>query len=138
MKKLFLLCFTLLTFLSCSIDDVNNDINYNFEFIAIEDVIIPSTFVQGETYDITVSYYRPSTCHAFHDFYYLKDGATRTIAVINAVNNSLNCEDIEDELVEVSFQFIAVYNQVYVFKFWQGEDENGNDVYLIYEVPIVD
>jgi len=94
--------------------------------------------VQGETYDITVTYYRPSTCHIFHDFYYLKDGATRTIAVINAVNNSSNCEDAEDELVEVSFEFIAVYNQVYIFKFWQGEDENGNDVYLIYEVPIVD
>lgn len=137
MKKLFLLCFTLLSFLSCSIDN-DNDAVLDFEFIPIEDVTIPDAFVQGETYDVIMSYYRPSNCHVFHDFYYLKNGYFRTVAIINAVNNNTDCESFENELVEVSFEFIVVYNQIYVFKFWQGEDANGDDIYLTYEIPVID
>lgn len=137
MKKLFLLCLSLMIFLSCSIDDDNN-LNYDFEFVPVEEVNIPEEFVIGEIYQIGITYYRPSACHDFHDFYYLTNGNERTIAVINIVFDDSDCELIEDQLVEKTFNFKAVYNQIYIFKFWQGEDENGDDVYLIYEVPVVD
>lgn len=137
MKKLFLLCFTLMMFLSCSVDN-DSGVNFDFEFIPIEEVSIPEEFVLGEIYQINVTYNRISTCHDFHDFYYVPNGNERTVAVINVVYDYSDCDMLEDQLIEKSFDFKAVYNQIYIFKFWQGEDENGNDVYLTYEVPVVD
>ncbi len=137
MKKLFLLCFSLMLFLSCGVDD-DSAPNFDFEFIPIEEVNIAEEFVLGEIYQIGVTYYRPSTCHNFHDFYYVVDGNEITIAVINIVYDDSGCELLEDQLVEKAFDFHDFYNQAYIFKFWQGEDENGDDVYLIYEVPVVD
>lgn len=137
MKKLFYLCLILLSCWSCSLED-DDYINYNFEFIPIEEVDIPSSFIIGETYQIKLHYNRPSSCHVFHDLYYRSDGPERTIAVVNVVYDNSNCEDLENSLIERSFYFRAIYDQVYIFKFWQGEDENGEDIYLIYEVPVVE
>ena len=139
MKRLFFFCIAILTFWSCSVDDNSvNGVEYNFEFIPIEDVVIPDSFVLGETYQIDVMYFRPTTCHTFHDFYYVADEEERTVAVINTVYENSGCETLEDVLVEKSFDFKAVYNQTYKFKFWQGEDEIGGDIYLTYEIPVVD
>jgi len=38
--------------------------------------------------------------------------------------------------VDVSFDFKVIYTGTYVFKFWQGKDVNGNDLYYIVEVPV--
>ena len=137
MKKLFFSCLILLSFWSCSLED-DDYVNYNFEFIPIQEVDIPSSFILGETYQIKLYYNRPSSCHVFHDLYYHSDGPERTIAVVNVVYDNSNCEDLENSLIERSFNFSVIYDQVYIFRFWQGEDENGEDVYLIYEVPVVE
>lgn len=136
MKRFFFIYLTIITFLSCSVDD--DSIDYNFEFIPIEEVGIPESFNLGETYQIDLTYYRPTTCHAFHDFYYVANENQRTVAIINIVYDNSNCEPLEDELMDVSFDFKAIYNQTYMFKFWQGEDDNGDDIYLIYEVPVIE
>ena len=49
-----------------------------------------------------------------------------------------NCNDLSDELVEATFNFIVTSNGSYIFKFWQGVDENDEDQYLIIEVPVID
>ena len=121
---------------SCDVDD--DYVDYNFEFIPIENVVIPESFNLGDTYQISMTYFKPTSCYAFHDFYYASEGNERTVAVINVVFESSNCVALEDEPVEVFFNFIAKYNQTYVFKFWQGEDENGEDIFLTYEVPVVE
>jgi hypothetical protein len=54
------------------------------------------------------------------------------------VIESESCEDLADDLVEVTLDFIAIYNQTYVFKFWQGLDENDNDLYYVVEVPVIE
>ena len=136
MKRIIFICITILTFLSCSIDD--DSISYNFEFIPIEDVVIPEAFVLDSIYQIDVSYYRPTTCHGFHDFYYVAEENQRTVAVINIVYDGSNCDTLENQLVEKTFDFKVVYNHTYVFKFWQGEDENGEDVFLTYEIPVIE
>jgi len=139
MKQLFFICITLLFFTSCSVDDSNdyNGIDYNFEFIPIESVEIPESFVFDSIHQIRITYFKPTNCHDFYDFYYLANDNERTVAVINVVYDNSNCEPLEEQLVEKSFDFKATYNQTYIFKFWQGEDENGEDIYLTYEVPTV-
>lgn len=137
MKKIVFICIIILNFWSCSVNDDSNTNNYYFEFIPIEDVTLPEVLKLDSIYQIDVTYYRPSTCHNFHDFYYLAEENERTVAVINIVSDNINCTPIESELVEKSFDFKAVYDQTYIFKFWQGEDDNGDDIYLTYEIPVV-
>ena len=141
MKRLVFICLAILTltFWSCSLDDDSvGTVDYNFEFIPIEEVVIPDSFVFGETYEISVSYFRPTTCHAFHDFYFVAEDEERTVAVINIVYDNSDCEPLEDELVEAYFDFKVIYDQIYEFKFWQGEDETGEDIFLTFEIPVIE
>jgi hypothetical protein len=136
MKKLIFLCAIILSFWSCSVND-DNGVNYSIEFLPVEEVVIPQEFKFDSIYQIDVSYYKPSTCYQFHDFYYVPENEVRTIAVINKVFENVSCTQ-QMELVENSFDFKVKYNQTYVFKFWQGEDETGEDIYLTYEIPVVE
>tara|TARA_R110002049_G_scaffold307520_1_gene508221 strand:+ start:32922 stop:33242 length:321 start_codon:yes stop_codon:yes gene_type:complete len=106
--------------------------------LPVESVDIPDEFTLGETYPIVVKYLRPSTCHVFNDFYYRKDNNERTVAIIAADFDRSDCEDLEDELTNATFNFNVTGNGSYIFKFWQGEDDNGDDQYLTFEVPVVE
>lgn len=137
MKRLIIISLSLILLASCSLDNNGLDNNYTLDILPIESVNMPESFTYGETYPITVSYLRPSTCHSFKEFYYLKNDNERTVAVINYDFIAHNCEDLTDELVEATFNFIVTRTDSYVFKFWQGVDENDVDQYLIIEVPVV-
>jgi hypothetical protein len=135
MKRLVVFCLTLMLFASCSVDD--DSTSFSFEVLPVESVDIPDEFELGETYPITVSYLRPSTCHGFKEFYYLKENNERTVAPITYVFDNNDCETLEDNLVEATFNFIVTSNGSYIFKFWQGEDTDGETQYLIIEVPVI-
>lgn len=137
MKQLFLLCVLALSLASCSVD-TDDSTDFYYEILPIESVEIPEEFTLGETYEIHLKYLRPSTCYAFNDFYYTSDLNQRTVAVINTVYPNAPCELLDNELVDVSFNFKVTNNGTYVFRFWQGEDESGNDTYYIVEVPVVE
>ena len=134
MKKLVLLLSLLFAFNSCSTDDGDN---FRFELLPVESVEIPNEFTLGETYEITIRYYRPSTCHAFNSFYYEKNLNTRTIAVESIVFEQDGCEALESVLVEKKLYFHVINNDSYIFKFWQGANEYGEDVFLEYEIPVI-
>ena len=136
MKRVIILCLTLIFFASCSLND--DDGNFNFEILPVESVDIPTEFALGETYPITISYFKPTTCYAFRDFYYIKDLNERTVAPINYVFERNDCETLNDELVEATFNFIVTSTGSYIFKFWQGEDNNGESQFLTIEVPVVE
>ena len=136
MKKFLILSFILALFASCDINDDGRD--FTFEILPVESVDIPESFTLGEVYPITVSYLRPSTCHVFNEFYYAKENNVRTVAVITYKFLDNNCEDLENELVEETFNFKVTSNGSYIFKFWQGEDTNGENQFLTIEVPVVD
>jgi len=136
MKKLFVFCVLLCSLVSCSLGD-DNSANYHFEILPINSVDIPDEFVLGETYPITVYYTKPSDCYTFNDFYYVRELNQRTVAVINTVYDDQVCTQATEE-VQATFNFIVTSNGTYVFKFWQGEDESGTDLYYIVEVPVVE
>ena len=138
MKKLFFFGFIIAAFWSCSLDDSANE-DFQFEILPIESASVPDEMSFGEVYTIGYSYFRPSTCHGFNDLYYVADDNIRTVAVINTVVNNNACQDLTNELVERSFSFFVQNNSdSIIFKFWQGEDDNGQDIYLVFEVPIVE
>ncbi|MDB9960825.1 hypothetical protein OAD62_01890 [Oceanihabitans sp.] len=135
MKKIIFILFAFILF-SCSVEDDNLDTH--FEIIPVESAVLPDEFVLGNLHLITLTYLRQSTCHAYNDIYYVADSNERTVAVINIVFDSNgNCEEISDEL-EASFNFRATDPGSYIFKFWQGTDDDGEDLYLTVEVPVVE
>ncbi|OUR93855.1 hypothetical protein A9Q87_03860 [Flavobacteriales bacterium 34_180_T64] len=136
MKKVVFLLVLLASLISCSINDDNNR-TFEYEILPIESVDMPNEFVLGEVYTIYVTYNKPSGCHVFSDFYYVSELNQRTIAVISTIYTNQDCAQTSIS-EEVSFDFIVNNNGTYVFRFWQGEDENGNDLYYIVEVPVVE
>ncbi len=85
-----------------------------------------------------MTYTKPNGCYYFNDFIYEVDDQQRTIAVVNTVFTNLNnsAKKMQTEEVTVHFDFIVLSNETYVFKFYQGEDENGEDQFLLVEVPV--
>jgi len=134
MKKIFIYFLVLFTF-SCSLD---SDYEETFaEIVPVESVIMPTEFVLNEVYEISLTYLRPTTCHAFNDIYFVSESNERTVAVITTVfTSNYPCEDLYTEL-EASFNFKPINTGSYIFNFWQGEDDNGEDQYLIIEVPVI-
>ncbi|WP_299223689.1 hypothetical protein [uncultured Psychroserpens sp.] len=136
MKKLILFGFLMFGLWSCSPDDDNLP-SFYLETLPIESVNIPEVFVFGSTYEISMTYLRPTGCHLFNDFYYVSELNQRTIAIINTVFTDQPCTDLEDEFITVSFDFQVTSMDNYVFRFWLGPDESGNDTYHIVEIPVI-
>ena len=137
MKKILFLALVagLTVFNSCSVDD--NTADFQFEFIPIETVEMPEEFNFGDTHTISVTYKRPSTCHSFSNFQYIQEtGNVRTVAVVNFVTSGNNCEALEEDFQTETFSFSVLDAEPYTFRFWQGKDDSGQDIYLIYEVPV--
>jgi len=135
MKRVFFLLSMFLVLNSCSInDDVEK---YHFQLAAVEEAILPDSFELDGTYEITLKYYRPSTCHGYDGLYYDKYLNIRTIAIRNIVYERNDCIPFDNELTEVTFNFHVTNNGSYIFKFWKGTDTNGEDIYEEVEVPVI-
>ncbi|WP_293872222.1 hypothetical protein [Flavobacterium sp.] len=135
MKKIILLLGLFFLLNSCTPD---SGTNYTFELRPIQSVSIPTQFTLGHTYPITVRYTKPTTCHYFSTLYYDKDLNIRTIAVENAVAQRNDCHNLSatDGIAEYTFNFYVTSNGSYIFKFYQGKDANGVNIFLQYEVPV--
>lgn len=92
----------------------------------------------NQVYEVTMTYTRPDSCYIYSDiFYSYDDETTRTVAIICSVyDNSYGCEPLEYPEYEVSFDFHPTQVGTYTFRFWQGQDENGVDQFLILEIPV--
>jgi len=49
-------------------------------------------------------------------------------------SNDFETIDIEQEL---TFKVHALQESPYLFRFWQGDDDNGDPIYLTIEVPVI-
>jgi len=139
MKKILFLALIMssMIFNSCVVDDNASDVQFSFELVPVDSVEMPLAFSLGSTYTISVIYKRPSTCHAFSNFEYVQQtGNVRTVAVVNFVTIGTDCETLEEEFKTETFGFNALSSEPYTFKFWQGRDDEGEDIYLVYEVPV--
>lgn len=138
MKKIISAIFILTLMFSCSFnDDIDEDAAYT-DIIPIQSAEFPDYFEFGQEHTITYNYLKPSTCHNFYDLYYAAEENTRTIAVVAYVEVNESCETLTDENVERSFVFRAEEpaGTVYTFKLWQGRDNNGEDIFVTYEVEV--
>ena len=135
MKK-FVLLFVLGTLFSCDIGG-DDDVNFELELMSITDVDIPLELIFNESNEITVNYVRPNGCYEFNDFIVQPQGNTRTVAAVDTVFNDPDCSQNPVQ-ASVSFNFRPLSMDPYIFQFYQGTNQSGEDQYLIIEVPVVE
>ncbi len=138
MKKTFLLLCPLivsLTFSSCDLED--DGPNFHFVPLRIESVEMPESFDLNETYEINVTYTIPDGCTYYEGFDVVKEEtSTRKVVAVGAqrTDQEVCTEVVREEMA--SFNFVVLYDQIYLFRFYQGEDANGEQLFLEVEVPV--
>lgn len=123
------------SFTACSLDDDGTNFKYvNLKVVSAE---VPESFELGQVYDIKVNYLKPNGCTFFEGWDIHKHELTeREIYPIGAeLVNERSCDEIATE-VEVTFKFEVIYDQEYLFKFWTGQNADGEDEYIEVIVPV--
>lgn len=134
MKKLIALICILVLSISCIQEP--DDPRIHFELLPVESVVLPTSFTVNTVNEIEVTYFRPSSCHGFEDFYYTKNGSTRTIAIINYVEEEQECLPLLNQLQTQVLKFKPIATGTYLLKFWKGKDANGVNMYEEFSVDV--
>ncbi|MFD0795919.1 hypothetical protein ACFQZJ_00490 [Maribacter chungangensis] len=136
-KKLMLLLFCTGVLLGgCSLDD--DDVqNFHFATLRINSATLPDAFELNETYEVSVDYTLPNNCAFFEGFEVTQEDTTvRNVVAIGSVRtDQVGCseESIEGQ---ASFNFTVIHNQPYTFRFYQGENSEGEHEFLEVDVPV--
>ncbi len=134
MKKVFLILGLLGLVTSCSLDDDRAELNYEVQ--PVVDFELPDTLVWGQRYNFKVRYISPTSCNYFFDFDYAQRDSTRFVYIIDAVYEEEMCTDTPTDTTTVYLPFETRYNYDYIFKFYTGEDENGEDTFITDTIPV--
>ncbi len=140
MKRLYVwLCTGIVAVISvsCSLDD--DQTNFKYATLKTVSANLPDTFELGRVYRIDVKLLRPDECTFSETFDVSRDFTDstniRTVAAIGIVLDQADCAVVNDSIQD-SFQFEVIYTKPYVFKFYTGDDENGEAEFLEIEVPV--
>lgn len=138
MMKQFVALFLIVFLIAgCNNDDDYNDHDYHLEYIGVVSADLPDEFIYGRTYRINVTIELPNSCYYFYNQYdYFYEGTSRLIYPIVHVDDGVPCtQNIRETTFSIPVQ--ALQFEPYIFKFYQGEDVNGQDLFLTVEVPVI-
>ena len=138
MKRICSLVLWMVIAVSLQGCEIESDQNFHFVTLRILDAQVPESFELNEIYDIQVTYANPDRCTGFEGFdFFTVDETTRNIVAIGTVSADSNtaCVQIVENF-EASFQFEVLYTGTYTLRFYNGDDEEGNPIYLEYEVQV--
>ena len=125
----------LLVLSACDIGE--DEVSYHFVSLTTVDVDMPEEFRLSETYEIGVTVLVPNGCTEFAGFDVLPEGTTvRRVVAIGTEEVDAACTAVLSE-VQASFEFICLYPGTYRFRFWTGKNEDGTDLFMEYDVPVV-
>ncbi|MFK7814228.1 MAG: hypothetical protein AB8B59_17150 [Maribacter sp.] len=137
MKRFLLLLFTLS--LLASVNSCNKDDGPNFHFapLRITSAELPDAFELNQTYQITVTYDIPDGCTSYSGFDVTdSDTTVRNVVVFGTVRTDLDGCTLALTEGQASFNFICLYNQPYVFRFWQADANSEEEEYFEVVVPV--
>ncbi|WP_339652860.1 hypothetical protein [uncultured Maribacter sp.] len=135
-RKRLVLLAVFIAFISngCSIED--DDANFHFTTLEIVGAELPESFDYNKTYEILVNYIKPDSCTNYEGFDVVKDSLTvRNVVAIGSVRTDIDCtvQSIEQT---ASFNFKVIYTDPYTFKFYTGDNSEGEAEYLEVVVPV--
>lgn len=145
MKKLVLLLFAVFALQGCSTDDNDQPLVY-YELLPIDRCRMPYYFHSGESYEFTMTYRLPTTCHNYKGIYFEKKGDVYEAAIQSLVYARNDCQTIDynssaqpaPQASEAVVQFTAnaPAGTTYTFRMWTGKDDQGQDTYYDVDVPV--
>lgn len=140
MKRIALLLLAVITISSCSIDE-GNEPRFYYEILPVESFKVPESVNFGQTYEIKLTYKRPTACHFYEGCYYKTELNSTIVGIQTYVLDKEDCHTLENqESIEVSFNFrvegVQSAAQPYKFKFYKGTDANGNDIFEEVIIPV--
>ena len=135
-KYLLIMIVAFTVSVSCSNDDDNYH-EYHLEYIGVVSADVPDEFIYGNTYRINVTIELPNSCYYHYGQYdYFYEGTSRLIYPIVHVDDGVPCTlNITETTFSIPVQ--ALQREPYIFKFYQGEDADGQDMFLTIEVPVI-
>lgn len=134
-KITFLLPLLFILFFACSSDDdpVNEPVAY--EKVPILRTDLPQELIAGKTTTVRITYSRPTRCHKFSDVQLEELKGEFYFAIVTAYDPDEDCER-EDLTASTTIDITAEPVDFYIFNFWQGQNAQGEDVYLTVKVPV--
>jgi hypothetical protein len=135
-KIIVLLVTCGLLFNSCSIED--DGPNFHFTALAITSADLPESFSLNQTYKINVSFLLPDGCTSYDGFDITKEDTTlRNVVVVGAVRtDEVSCtQEVTEQ--EAFFNFVVIYNEPYTFRFYQGDNSDGEAEFFEVVVPVI-
>lgn len=120
---------------ACSIEE--DEPNFYFTSLPIDSAELPESFNLNETYQINVMYSLPDGCTQYEGFDITREDTTirNVVAVGVAMTDLVSCTQAVSQ-EEASFNFIVKYDQPYTFRFYQGENSDGEPEFLEVVVPV--
>ncbi len=122
------------TVISC---DLSADEQTEYTVGPVQEVTMPENYKVGSISEIKIRYQRPTSCHFFNGFYYNAVDNTRTVAIYFAKMKQTDCIEVASDIYEVTLNFKPERSGTYIFKFWDGANEDGTDHFTEFtaEVP---
>ncbi len=134
-KKIVLL----VAFLSLILGSCSNDEGPNFHFttLRIDAAELPESFELNQSYKVFIDYSLPDGCSFFEGFDITEEDITvRNIVAIGSIRTDVGACTTEVIEGQAFFNFTVIYNQPYIFKFYQGDDSEGLPEFLEVIVPV--
>lgn len=132
MKKFALLLLAAVAFASC---DLDNGQNTEFVLGPVQDVTMASSYKVDSISEIMVRYKRPDDAHLFQGFYYQRLDSIRVVAIQYARLEQSNPAP-DNEVYEVPLKFKPTMPGTYVFKFWDGTNQDQTDHFFVAEAVV--
>lgn len=120
---------------SCSLQD-DSLANFQIKTLPVKHVELSAqAFDLGSTQSVAITYYLPNSCHQFYEISQSKNGNTTIITIIAQVVGETGCNTVVKEETQ-TLTFKVTQTEDYIFKFWKGKDNAGNDTYIEMTIPV--
>lgn len=126
MKYLFLLSVLTIGLFSCTKE--NDNPNFHFEYLPVNEIIIPDSLDYKKEYNLTLKYTLPNDCYYYNNIYYTAKDTTRTVAIVAFVDDDASCvEDAKQE--EKTLKLTVFQKEDYIFKIYKGTNNDDENIY---------
>lgn len=133
MKMMLSVCLVL--FLSAACSNSGDNFIVGQETVSITAVDAPETLTIGQRSVFKVSYNVPTTCHEFLRVNFGFEGKETTIAIVTSIKDG-SCNDLTNVSQIVDVEATPNEAGVFTFKFFTGNDSQGNPTFIIKEYDV--
>ena len=133
LKWMVAMMLTGFVFNACLDDEPTTQVIY--KYAPIDSVYVGEIHPSRQVTEITTYFTRQNECEIFFDYDYQISGTERTVSLVTSNLQSNDCIDIS-EVASNKLQFKPENSGLYTFRFWAGNDENDEPIFIIREIEI--